>query len=205
MKVILALLASVFGFATRFALFLAIAVVGGLGSSWVFMHSGSRVSTIRSGPWVAWPMSGRLDADPYTRAHTVRLGLLPLNSSLALTYHARSDETGRRLHSSCEYRLEADGLDAGWWSITVFDDDGRLIRNAASRHTYNSATVARDIDGGFTISLARDARPNNWLPTGGAGNLTVALFIQDPKWSQQVVDDPGKERPLPAIKRVACR
>lgn len=202
---VMGLVAGFLGIVSRVALFVAIAAVGGLGSAWVMMHSGSRLSTSTNGPWVSWPQSGRVDADPYTRAHTVRLGLLPLNSSLGLTWHARNDDTGRRLHSSCEYRIEADNLDVAWWSISVFDDSGQLIRNAANRYAYNTTTAARDSDGGVTITLARDARPSNWLPTGGAGNLTLALFIQDARWSQQVLEEPQRERPLPSVKRVACR
>jgi hypothetical protein len=194
----------VIGLATRFAVFVAIALVGGFGSAWVMIHSGSRLSTQELGAWVAWPQSGRIDADPYTRAHTVRLGLLPLNTSLAQTYHAATDADGRRLHSSCEYAIEVDRLDAQWWSLAVFDQSGALIPNAAQRYAYNAATVVRETDGGATLVLARDARPGNWLPTRGAGNLTLQLTVQDPRWAQQMLDDADKVRVLPEIRRQGC-
>ena len=67
--------------------------------------------------------------------------------SLALTYHARADDEGARIHSSCDYRVSLDGIDAEWWSLAVFDDDGRVIRNPAQRYAYNTATIVREIDG----------------------------------------------------------
>jgi hypothetical protein len=204
-KKLLSIIAIIVGVITRFAVFLLIAVVGGFGSAWVMVHSGSKFSTIANGSWVTWPQSGRPEADPYTRAHTVRLGLLPLNSTMSLTYHARNDAEGGRIHSSCEYQIEADTLDAAWWSLAVFDDRGGLIPNTAGRHAFNTATIVRESDGGATIVLARDARPGNWLPTGGAGNLTLSLSIQDARWSQQTLEDQSRTKPLPAIRKVSCR
>jgi hypothetical protein len=204
MKLLLSLVADVFALLTRFAVFLGIALVGGIGSAWIMIHSGSRMTTVTQGPWVSWPQSGRVDADPYTRAHTVRLGLLPLNPSLAMTYHARTDDAGDRLYSSCDYRVELEGLAAQWWSLAVFDDAGRTIRNPAQRYAYNSVTVMREPDGKAAVLMARDARPGNWLPIGGAGNVTLALSIQDSKWAQQSLDDGGKLKVLPVIRKVAC-
>jgi hypothetical protein len=163
---------------------------------------------------VTWPQAGRVDADPYTRAHTASLGLLPLNSSLSTTFHARLDSDGQRIHSSCEYALEFEALDAAWWSLAVFDEAGAVIPNPARRHAFNASTVVRDADGGATIVLAREARPGNWLPTRGAGNLTLAFTVQDPRWSRQTLEaapppGPGapngpKSRALPVVRKVNC-
>ena len=204
MQRLLSLIGEIVGVITRFAAFLAIVVLGGFGSAWVMVHSGSALSTVTIGPWVTWPQSGRMDADPYTRAHTVRLGLLPLNSSLAMTYHARTDNDGQRIHSSCDYLVELDGLDAAWWSIAVFNDAGGVIANTAQRYAFNSSTVIRDTDGGTFLILARDARPGNWLPTRGIGNFTLALTVQDPKWMQQSLEQSSKTKVLPRITKSGC-
>ena len=62
---------------------------------------------------MTWSASGRPDADPYTRAHTVRNGLLPLASTLEVTYQAKADSRGGRLHAGCEYTIVMEGLDGG--------------------------------------------------------------------------------------------
>ena len=199
---LLSALSIVVNFVMRGAVFLAIAVLGGFGSAWVMIHSGSQLTAATAGPWITWTSAGRMDADPYTRAHTVRLGLLPLNSTLALTYQAQTDTGGRRIHSSCVYVVDVTGLDAEWWSLAVFDDRGGLIRNSANRYAFNASTVLRDPDGGTRIVLSREARSGNWLPTTNAGSIVISLTVQDPRWVTAALAEQGRSRVLPEISTV---
>ena len=198
-------IATLVNFVMRGAIFLAIAILGGFGSAWVMIHSGSQLTAATVGPWVTWTAAGRADADPYTRAHTVRLGLLPINSTLALTYQAQTDGAGQRIHSSCVYAVDVTALDAEWWSLSVFDDKGSLIRNSADRYAFNTSTVQRDSDGSTWVVLSREARPGNWLPTTGAGRLMLSLTVQDPRWVAAAMAEQGRGRPLPLIRTLSCR
>jgi len=182
--------------------FVLLAVGGGLGSAWYMIEAGSRLSTRSSGPWITWSAAGRADADPYTRAHTVRNGLLPLASTLEITYQAKADSRGGRLHSGCEYTIVMDNLGGTWWSLAAFDGQGGLMPNAAERYAFNSANVMREPDGRAIIALARDARPGNWLPISGS-RVNLVLTVQDPAWAAAVYE--GGAKPLPAIQRLACR
>jgi len=182
-------------------MFLLIAVVGGLGSSWYMIERGSPLTTQAAGPWTAWLAAGRPDADPYTRAHFIRRGMLPVSSALALTYEALSDDEGQRLHSSCEYAIEGDEPHTRFWSISVFDEAGRLIPNPAERYAYNSATLLRSPSGRLDISLARSARPGNWLPTTGAGRISVVLTVE----GDGSGDGPQMSWRPPTIRRLSCR
>ncbi|MFM2423137.1 MAG: hypothetical protein RL291_1667 [Pseudomonadota bacterium] len=191
-------------FCYRLAVIGAVALVLGLGSAWVMISRGSGLTTERIGAWVTWPSAGRADADPYTLAHTVRSGLLPINSSLSATFRATQDNEGQRLVSSCEYAIESEAIDAQWWSLAVFNENGWVIRNSAERHAFNAATAIRESGGGFIVTLARDARPGNWLPTAGGGNLVVEFSVLDGRWAQPGPDQ-DRLRVLPAIRRVGCR
>ena len=73
-----------------------------------------------------------------------------------------------------------DTLDGAWWSLAAFDGQGRLIQNAAERYAFNSDTAMREPDGRAVITLARDARPGNWLPIGSASRVNLVLTVQDP-------------------------
>lgn len=183
--------------------FVAIAVAGGFGTSWYMIERGSALTTRTQGPWVTWTAAGRPDADPYTRAHFARRGVLPMSSTIALTYEATRDSDGRPLHSACEYAIEGEDISAAWWSLTVYDADGRLIPNAAERYGYNGASVMRNPGGRFVIALARNARPGNWLPTGNAGRLTLVLTVEEPVLAGTSPDDAANV-PLPRIRRVTC-
>ncbi len=189
-------------FIGNLGLFVGIALLVGIGTSWYMIEIGSRLTTVSVGPWVSWPAAGSVDADPYTRARMVRHGSLPLTGTVARTFEARTDEDGQRLHSSCDYMVEGNAMDEGWWSITIYDDKGLLIANPADRYTFNSSTTARSADGTFLITLGRDARPGNWLPTAGAGRLSVVLTMLE---AGDDVMQTGDERVLPMIRKVACR
>ena len=187
------------------ALFIGIVLIGGIGSHWYMVHAGSTFSVTRIGPWESWSNAARYNTDPYTRAHFARLGILPSSADISRTYVARTDSTGKELYSSCDYTIEGHDFAARWWAMTVFDGDGALIPNPAGRHAFSRETVAIAPDGRFIISVARDARPGNWLPTGGAGSLAVMLTLQDGNISIAENRRQQDEDTLPEIVRVTCR
>ena len=147
-----------------------------------------------------WTSAAQRDVDPYTRARYAKIGALPLSTSVAATWEARLDAAGSRLYSSCEYLIESEPIDATWFNIAVFDDNGLLIPNPAERYSFSSQTLSLNPDGSFFIVMARDARPGNWLPVGGAGRLTLVLTMIEPR-------NAGSDtaRPLPTIRRIGCR
>jgi hypothetical protein len=184
--------------------FAALAVGGGLGTAWYMIEGGSRLTTRTFGPWMTWTAAGRPDADPYTRAHMVRNALLPLSSTLELTFRAKSDSSGARLTSACDFAVLMEDLGSAWWSLAVFDGQGRLIQNGAERHAFNSSTAMREPDGRTVIVLARDARPGNWLPSGRSGRVVLVLTVQDAGLAA-IVRDGGTPKSLPEIQRTGCR
>ena len=188
------------------AIFVGLVLIGGLGSSYYMLSAGNALTTLTIGPWSTWKHEGRIDADPYTRAHFARSGTLNLTTDIANTYQASRDSGGLRLHSSCEYEISGETLDARWWSITALDDLGRLIDNPSNRFTFTSDTVAISPDGTFKVTLARDARPGNWLPTAGAGRLILAMTLLESNAAIAGDTEAQSETiALPTIKRVACR
>lgn len=186
------------------AAFIGAVLILGLASSWYMIDVGTRLTTEQHGPWVGWSSAGRIDADPYTRAHFARLGTLQLTSEIALSFLAFKDSEGNRLHSSCDYAVEGRDTSNTWWSLTVFNDRGDLIANPAQRYTYTSQSVALRPDGSFAVTLAREANPGNWLPTGGAGRLALMYTTFDVRGSLLNEGTP-EPRELPVIRRVQCR
>ncbi len=185
-------------------MFALLALGGGVASAIYMVENGSRISTRTFGAWTTWPAAGRPDADPYTRAHIARTALLPLSSSLEISFRALTDSAGARLSSSCDYAIVVEGLDGVWWSIAAYGGRGQLIANAAERYGFNASTVMREPDGRAVIMLARDARPGNWLPIGGSA-VVIALTVQDATWVAAAAQESGPPKPLPDIQKLACR
>lgn len=191
------------GSTTDWALFVGIVLIGGLGSSWYSIEHGISFATQTIGPWTTWPAAALPDADPYTRAHFARLGILPLSAENAQTYIARVDSEGRTLHSSCDYVIEGHAIATHWWSIGAFDSRGRLIANTAERYAFTSDTIVLAPDGQFSVVLSRDVQPGNWLPVGGAGRVAIAFTVID-LGIRSVVQEGEIEKLLPVIKRSNC-
>jgi hypothetical protein len=190
------------GLILKVGLFLAIAVGGGLFTSWYASTKGLPLTTERSGPWVRWTHSAQLDADPYSIIRNNRLGMLPYSSTFVARYEAITDDAGRRLHSSCHYAIQGPIPNANWWRLHILTQDGRLIANPANRFGFNAATIIDRPDGTFRIDIARDARPGNWLPVPRGGRLVVVLEILNRTGATGVLGNDA--RALPAISRVSC-
>jgi hypothetical protein len=185
------------------AVFLGVALGGGLGSAWYMIEGGSRLSTRTFGPWVSWPSAGRPEADPYTRAHIARNAELPLSSTAELTFRAKTDNRGAWLTSACDYAIVMQEFDPAWWGLAVYDLQGRLVANVADRHAFNISSAMRDLDGRTVITLSRDARPGNWLPSGRGNRVVLVLTVQDTNMANAVHD--GGSLKVPDIVRTGCR
>ncbi len=188
-----------------FLVFAALSLVLGLGSAHYLIDDGFALVVSRGGPWKTWINAGSLAADPYTRAHVSRTGLLPITSASGLTYFANTDSKGRALISDCDYEIVARPFSAVWWTIAAFDEDGRLIPNKASRHAFSSQSLAILSDGTQRIVLAPEARPGNWLPSGEGHKLTLVLRIIRPLAIEggQVSGNIDADS-LPRIRRLSC-
>lgn len=182
-----------------------LALIGGIASSYYMIDVGSPLTSRTSGPWTTWPAAGRFDADPYTRAHFARRGGVPVSSALAQTFEAQTDSTGRRLTSFCDYSVEGQDDASVFWTLSVYDDRGRLIPNPAERYAHSSETIARQADGSYAITAARDARSGNWLPTAGAGRIILVFTVLDAVSYDASGSLVRSATPLPAIRRSVCR
>ena len=186
------------------AVFLAVAVGDGLGTAWYMIEAGSRLSTRTFGPWVTWVTAGWPEADPYARAHVARNALLPISTTAEITFKAKTDSQGRRLTSACDYAVVMDDFDPAWWGLAVYDGKGALITNPAERYAFNSSTAMRGLDGRTVITVARDARPGNWLPSGRGSRIVLVLMVQDADWAA-AVHGGGDIKAIPEIVRSECR
>lgn len=183
---------------------IALVLVAGLWSSRILIDRGSPLSVQTFGPWENWSVTGQPDADPYTRAHLAKSGTIRIAADSAGVFEARVDAEAARLHSSCDYVIEGPATGTLWWSLAVFDARGDLIENDARRYTFTSDTIAPNPDGSYIVTLGRDARPGNWLPTGGAGRLVLVFTILDPATGLSAEQREERHKFLPQIRREGC-
>jgi hypothetical protein len=173
-------------------------------SAWLTFDRGLAVSSVQIGPWVIWTDAADPQADPYTRANTARSGRLLISGASARYYLAKEDSDGRRLRASCEYAVDGRAVDALWWSLAVYDENGGIFPNKAGRHAFNSTNIFLREDDTFTVALSKNARPGNWLPVAGDSTFRLILRVHWPATTESSAGVPLHGQGLPTITRVNC-
>ena len=180
----------------------AVAAIVGLGLTQFALTRGTAFGAITIGAWTAWPKTGTSDIDPYARAAIARSGELPIGSGDGVAFFASTDDIGRPLDGRCMVTVAGTTPAARFWSLTLYDLDGRLVPNAAHRYGFTSQEISRRADGTFEIMLAPRARPGNWLPTGGIDRYVVVLRLYDTPVG--VATRTAKDAPMPAVTAGVC-
>ena len=187
-------------FGSCFALFLA-AVIG-LSATWLTVTRGAAFGSLKIGAWTAWPRSGSVDIDPYARAIIARSGELPIGTGDGVAFYARTDDAGNPFDGRCSFVLSGMTPSARYWTLTLYDQEGRLVANTIDRHGFTSAELLRDVSGRFAINVGPRARAGNWLPSGGVEHFALVLRLYDTPIG--IASFTSKEGPMPAIVRKAC-
>jgi hypothetical protein len=184
-----------------FVTFLIAAAVG-LGATWLTLTRGVAFGSLTIGAWTAWPKSGSVDIDPYARANIARTGELPTGMGDGVAFYAKSDDTKNSFDGRCTFTISGMTPAARYWTVTLYDPDGKLVANTIDRHSFTSDEIVRGGDGSFAVTVAPLARPGNWLPTGGVDKFVLVLRLYDTPIG--VSTGTTKEGPMPAVTRKGC-
>lgn len=180
----------------------AIAAAVGLGATWLALTNNVAFGALTIGSWTAWPRTGTADADPYARAAIARTGQLPTGLGDGVAFVARQDDRGRPLDGRCAVTVSGVTPAARFWTLTLYNLDGRLIANTLGRYGFTSQEVMRHADGSFAVTVAPRASDGNWLPTGGIERYLLMLRLYDTPVG--VATRAGREAPMPAVTTTEC-
>ena len=181
---------------------LLLAAAIGLGATWLTLTRGVAFGSMTIGAWTAWPKTGSVNIDPYARATISRTGALPIGVGDGVAFFARTDDAGNVLDGRCTFTVNGMTPAARYWTVTLYDAQGRLVANTIDRHGFTSAEIVRDAGGDFAITVAPRARPGNWLPSGGVEQFVLVWRLYDTPIG--VASLTTKEGPMPAIARRSC-
>jgi hypothetical protein len=184
-----------------FCTFLVAAIVG-LGATWLTLTRGVAFGSLTIGAWTAWPKTGSVDIDPYARANIVRTGELPTGMGDGVAFYAHTDDAGNNFDGRCTFVVSGMTPAARYWTLALYDPEGRLVANTVDRHSFTSDEIVRNSDGSFAVTVAPLARPGNWLPTGGIEQFVLVLRLYDTPIG--VATGTGKSGPMPSIVRKGC-
>ena len=179
-----------------------VAALVGLGLTWLALTKGLAFGGVTLGAWTAFPKIGTTDIDPYARAVLARSGQLPVGSGDGIAFYARVDDQGRPFDGRCDVVISGTTPPARFWTLTLYDPDGRLVSNSINRYGFSSQEIVRRADGSFDIVIAPRARAGNWLPTGGVERYVLIMRLYDTPVG--VATRTGREAAMPSIRQGAC-
>lgn len=189
---------------TQFLLFAMLALILGLGTAWHMIRQGTQFTKALNGPWESWYLAGNPQADPYTRAHFVHVGTLPITTTNARYFTARRDNNDEKLKADCTYLIEGENIRALWWSLAVYDQKGRVFSNKAQRYAYSNRNIFLERNNDFKITLAHNVQTGNWLPLNGDSAFILVLRVYQPEQPFELNDTNQEVQSLPKITRVKC-
>jgi hypothetical protein len=173
----------------------------GLGTAYWAINRDPLFGSLRLGPWQAWPKLGAPEADPYMRAIIARRSDVPLATGEGMGFTAATDNDGRPLDSACSYSVGPVAPIARVWTLTVYDQAGRLPATDLGRSSFTSAEVLRDAQDRFSVALSREVQAGNWLQLPAGSPFTVVLRLYDPPGAAGANLEQGD---MPVIQRLGC-
>lgn len=179
-----------------------VATLVGLGATWLTLTRGVTFAGLTIGSWTASPRTGSAGADPYARATIARTGQLPVGLGDGVLFTAKHDDAGNPLDGRCDILVSGVTPAARFWTLTLYDLDGRLVANSLGRYGFTSQEILRRSDGSFDITVAPRASEGNWLPTGGVERYQLLLRLYDTPVG--VATRAGREAPMPRISARTC-
>ena len=188
-------------------------LVGGLGSALTL--SGLVSDRIRLGEIVeidGWRSNwsiGTEAVDPYTKAWIARFGLFALRREEAVYFYTTLDAAGQPLDEECVYAFDVGEQPGSWWSVTVYDGEGYLPKNADARLSFD-ATKAQDLRSRRVVlstempeaGAETGEDDGYWISTRNAGAFDVTLRVYQP--TPVAIENPAQAFVLPPIERLSC-
>jgi hypothetical protein len=176
-------------------------IVLGAASAWATLAAGRDNFSERYGAWTHSRAAGSTAAGPYTRAIIAKEGLLALSAREALYFNLAEDQDGRTLTEDCIYELSGREVDARWWSVTLYADDGFLVQNSDLAYSIDASRVRLGPGGAWRVRIAPvrgDAA--HWLSSRAARrDFSLTLRVYNPQR-----DFRASEETLPVLNRLSC-
>lgn len=185
----------------RYGICIALGFLGGGAVAVQQVRGGLNDGLILNGPWETGKSFGTVDASRLTRAKVALSGLLALPAKEAMYFTAQKDSDGRALDGRCIYVVRGGKLDGRWWSVTLYEGEGWLVKNAAKRWSVPASAVAVDETGSWSFIVSPSAQSGAWLPTGSVPKFDLTLRLYHP--SATTIKSPETAQ-LPTIERKEC-
>lgn len=178
-----------------------LAAVLGSGIGIYNISSGKSDSQRTIGNWKTVDKDKDLNtADLLTIAQVAVYGPYALTKKEVIYLSTSTDSEGNELDPKADYIITGKKLDAKYWSITAYDENGFLIKNPINKYSYNLEDVKYQADStSYKINLSGTEKTENWLPINNVkkASLIIRLYLPSEKLRENLT-----VHTLPVIEKV---
>jgi len=178
-----------------------LAVVLGSGIGIYNIKSGKSDSQRKIGNWQTVDKDKDLNtADLLTIAQVAVYGPYALTKKEVIYLSTNTDSEGNALDPKSDYVINGKKLDAKYWSITAYDENGFLIKNPINKYSYNLEDIKYEADStSYKINLSGTEKKENWLPINNVQktSLIIRLYLPSEKLRENLTVET-----LPTIQKV---
>jgi len=185
----------------RYSICILLGLAGGAAYAVHQVRSGDLGRQVTNGPWSTNTDNGTAYASALSRARVSLFGLLVLPAKEAMYFNAHDDSDSAPLSGNCTYIVSGGELEARWWSITLYEGEGWLVKNEANRWSVGGNAPERDAQGNWSFTVSPERAEGLWLPTGQAPKFDLTLRAYHPKGA--LLNNPANAK-LPTIKKERC-
>lgn len=182
---------------------LCVALGVGAYATWYSIRGADTFGAVTISGWTAYPEAGTPVADPYAKARLARDATLSLGAAEGVTFFAARDKDGDALNGDCSYEIYGISPSARVWTLYAVGSDQTPLKlsDKSWPSSLHSQAISYEATGGFRITAAFRARPENWLAVKRAQAFTLAFTLYD----SPVATNKGLvETPFPTIEKVGC-
>lgn len=139
-------------------------------------------------------------ADLLTIAQVAVYGPYALTKKEVIYLSTHTDSDGNTLDPKADYIISGKKVDAKYWSITAYNENGFLIKNPINKYSYNLEDVKYEADNtSYKINLSGTEKKDNWLPVSNAEKVSLIIRLYLP--SEKLRDNLSVET-LPTIQKI---
>jgi hypothetical protein len=178
-----------------------VAIVIGIGTAVYSIATWKNSSQQNLGNWQTIGKDKDVNtADLLSIAQISVFATYPLTKKEVIYLNTSNDSEGNPIDPKYDYTINGKKFNAGYWSITAYDQDGFLIANPIKKYSYNFEDVKYEADStSYKINLSSNKKNQNWLPINGTQKVSLVIRLYQP--SEELRNNLSANN-LPIIQKV---
>jgi hypothetical protein len=181
-----------------FWLALVALVAGGILGFTVLSFRSLAPNTIAETSWKTNLQIGMSSESVFQKALRTKVGVFALPKEEVVYFMVDKDDEGNSLNADDKYEITGVAPNTKIWSITLYNNQYRLVQNSIGRYHFNATTLQVGQGEAYSFTVSREKSIGNWLPAPEQGGFVLCYRVYQPP----ALFFPIQPRSLPRIRKL---